>query len=91
MITCLGKSCLFGLICICNCACLSCALVKFCVFPSFPFRIEGEMWDVIVLFLDHCLSIFSTVGNHGRAHPAPCVHPHCICSVSAYTCTGLPV
>ena len=25
--------------------------------PSFPFGIEGRMWDVIVLIPDHCLSI----------------------------------
>ena len=25
---------------------------------SFPFGIEGGMWDVIVLIPDHCLSIF---------------------------------
>ena len=34
------------------------ALVKFCMWPSFPFGIEGGMWDVIVLILDHCLSIY---------------------------------
>ena len=32
--------------------------VKFCVCPSFPFGIEGGMWDVIVLILDHCLSVY---------------------------------
>ena len=32
-----------------NCTCLSWALVKFCVCPSFPFGIEGGMWDVGVL------------------------------------------
>ena len=26
--------------------------------PSFPFGIEGGMWDVIVLIPDHCLSIY---------------------------------
>ena len=26
--------------------------------PSFPFGIEGVMWDVIVLIPDHCLSIY---------------------------------
>ena len=26
--------------------------------PSFPFGIEAEMWDVIVLIPDHCLSIY---------------------------------
>ena len=33
------------------------AFVKFCVCPSFPFGIEGMVWDVIVLIPDHCLSI----------------------------------
>ena len=32
--------------------------MKFCVSPSFPFGIEGEMLDVIVLIPDHCLSIY---------------------------------
>ena len=41
-----------------NCACLSWALVKFCVCPSFPFGTEGWMWDVIVLIPDHCLCIY---------------------------------
>ena len=41
-----------------NCACLSWALVKFCVCPSFPFGVEGGMWDVIVLIPDHCLYIY---------------------------------
>ena len=40
-----------------NCTCLSWALVKFCVCPSFSFGIEGGTWDVIVLIPDHCLSI----------------------------------
>ena len=31
-----------------NCTCLSWALVKFCACPSFPFGVEGLMWDVIV-------------------------------------------
>ena len=39
------------------CACLSWELVKFYVCTSFPVCIEGEMWDVIVLISDHCLSI----------------------------------
>ena len=26
--------------------------------PSFPFGIEGGMWDVIVLISDHCLYIY---------------------------------
>ena len=28
------------------------------VCPSFPFRIEGRMWDVIVLIPDLCFSIY---------------------------------
>ena len=41
-----------------NCTCLSWELVKFCLCPSFPFGIEGGMWDVIVLIPDHNLSIY---------------------------------
>ena len=41
-----------------NCTCLSWALVKFCVCPSFPFGIEGGIWNVMVLIPDHCLSIY---------------------------------
>ena len=33
-------------------------VVIFCVCPSFPFGIEGGMWDVNVLIPDHCLSIY---------------------------------
>ena len=51
MITCLGKSCLFGLLCV------SFVNVYQIFCPSFPFGIEGGMWDVIVLILDHCLFI----------------------------------
>ena len=40
--------------------CLSWALVKVCVCPSFPFAIESGMWDVIVFIPDHCLSIYFT-------------------------------
>ena len=55
-----------------NCACLSWALVKFCVCPSFPFGIgiEGGMWDVIVLIPNHCFSIYFV--NSG-AHKSVCV------------------
>ena len=28
------------------------------VCPSFPFEIEGGMWNVVVLIPDHCLSIY---------------------------------
>ena len=41
--------------------CLSWAFVKICVRPSFPFGIEGRMWDVIALIPDHCLSIHFTM------------------------------
>ena len=41
-----------------NCVYLSWAFVKFCAYPSFPFDIYGGMWDLIVLILDHCLSIY---------------------------------
>ena len=62
-----------------KCTCLSWALVKFYVCPSFPFGIKGGMWDVIVLIPDHCLSIcFSSVSklillekrqtDHSRVH-----------------------
>ena len=44
----------FGLLCVSFVG----VLVKFCVCPSFPFGIEGRMWDVIVLIPDHCLCIF---------------------------------
>ena len=30
----------------------------FYVCPSFPFGIEGGMWDVIVLIPDHCFSLY---------------------------------
>ena len=43
-----------------KCRCLSWALVKFCECHSFPFGIEGGMWGVIVLFPDHCRSIYFT-------------------------------
>ena len=39
---------------------LSNYLSNFCVCPSFPFSIEGGMWDVIVLIPDHCLCIYSS-------------------------------
>ena len=60
MATCLGKSCLFGLLCV--------SFVNvyqlLCVCPSFPFGIEGGMWDLIVLIPDHCLSIYFIVSVH---------------------------
>ena len=56
MITCLGKSCTFGLLCVsfvgvCQILCVS----------FFSFGIEDRMWDVIVLIPDHCLSIYFRV------------------------------
>ena len=44
--------------------CFSWALVKFCVCPSFPFGIEGVIWDVIVLIPDHFLSMYITCFIH---------------------------
>ena len=53
MITYLGKSCSFGLLCVsfvgvCQILCVS----------FLPFGIESKMWILIVLILDHCLSIY---------------------------------
>ena len=54
MITCLGKSCSFGLLCV--------SFVNvyqfLCVCLSFPFGFEGGVWDLIVLIPDHCRSIY---------------------------------
>ena len=49
MATCLRKSCSFMV----YCECLSLTFIKFYVYPSFPFGIEGRMWDVTVLIHDH--------------------------------------
>ena len=40
---------------------LSWAFVNFCMCPSFPFGIEGRVWDVIVLISDHCFSIYLAI------------------------------
>ena len=53
MTTCLGRA-----VHSVNCTCLSWALIKFCVCPSFPFGIAGVMWDVIVCIPYHGLSIY---------------------------------
>ena len=53
MITCLGKSCSIGLLCV-----SFVNVYHFCVCPSFPFVFEGGMWDLIVLIPDHCHSIY---------------------------------
>ena len=58
MPTCLGKRCSFGILCV------SFEIVyQIFVCPSFPFGIEGGMWDVIVLIRDHCLSIYFPILN----------------------------
>ena len=36
-------------------------IFKFYVCASFPFVMEGGMWDVIVSIPEHCLSIYFTV------------------------------
>ena len=56
MTTCLGKSCLFGLLCMSFVNVYQ--IVCVCVCPSFRFGIESGMWDVVVLIPDHCLSIY---------------------------------
>ena len=38
-----------------------------CMLHSFPFGIEGGMWDVIVLIPNHCPSIYLDMYN-------PCFH-----------------
>ena len=50
MTTCLAKSCSFGLLCVSfvNVYQILCA-------SSYPFGIEGGIWDVIVLIPAHCL------------------------------------
>ena len=48
MTTCLRKSCSFVSFvneCICECT-------------SFPFGFEGGVWDLVVLFPDHCPSFY---------------------------------
>ena len=42
------------------CACVRACV---CVCASFPFGFEGDMWDLIVLIPDHCLSIYSSDGS----------------------------
>ena len=58
MTTCLGKS-----VHLVNCTCRSWEVVKFCVCPSFPYGIEGGIWDVIVLIPDHCLSVYFKIDH----------------------------
>ena len=59
MITCLGKSCSFGLLCVSFVG--VCGFFVFVLF--FLFGIEDRMWGVIVLIPDHCLSIYFTFGT----------------------------
>ena len=35
-----------------------------CVCASFPFCFEGGMWDLIVVFPDHCLSIYFAMNSN---------------------------
>ena len=53
MTICLGKSSPFGLLCV-----FREHLSFFYLYPSFPFSFEGEMWDLIVLIPNHCLSVY---------------------------------
>ena len=46
-----------------NCARLLRTFMNCCVFASFPFGLGGGMWDLIVLILDHCFSIYFVAGN----------------------------
>ena len=55
MTTCLGKSCSFGLLCVSFVG--VCQMLYDFLCPSFPFGVEGGLWDVIVFIPDHCLSI----------------------------------
>ena len=32
--------------------------LSICVFPSVPFGFDGGMWDLVIIFPDHCLSIY---------------------------------
>ena len=56
MATCLGKCCSFGVLCVSFVNVYQILSNFMC--PSLPFGIEGEMWDVIVLIPDHCLSFY---------------------------------
>ena len=53
MTACLGKSCLFDLLCVLFRECLS-----VCVFASFPDGFEGGMWHWIIFIPDHRLSLY---------------------------------
>ena len=55
MITCLGKTCLFGL------PCVYFVTVYNCVYASLLFGFDGGMWDLITLVPGLCLSFYFTI------------------------------
>ena len=63
MTTCVGKTFSFGLLCV--------SFVNvyqfLCVSYFSRFGFEGEMWDMIVWILDHCLSVYFT--THKKRQP----------------------
>ena len=67
MTTCLGKSCVFGELCVSLVGVdrILCALLSL-------FGIEGGVWAVIVLIPDQCLSIYFS-SFIGRAHLCVCL------------------
>ena len=56
MTSCLGKSCSFSLLFMSFMNDYQFLCVLF-----FPFGFEGEVWDLIVLNLDHCLTFYFTL------------------------------
>ena len=54
MTTCLGKSCSFGLLSVC----VLHERLSICACVSLSFGFEGEMWNLIILVPDHCLSFY---------------------------------
>ena len=76
MTTCLGKRCLFSVLCayfvngmcgVCVCVCVCCVCVCVCV--CFHFGFEGEMYDLIVLIPDHHLSIYLSKTSGRNLNP----------------------
>ena len=61
MTTRLGRSCSFGLLCV-----YVVGVCQICVYPSYPFGIEGRMWVVIVLIPDHNLSIYFPLTDRAK-------------------------
>ena len=81
MITCLGKNCLFGLLCV-----SFVNVYKFmCVCPLFPFGLEGGNWDLVVLISDHCLSIYFSCRFLMRENHAPLTNNISITDIAAVT------